>query len=72
MHHIIKLEPRLEGRSTIHGDTRECECPSVDTEQDNAGKEVHLRRAQIFVLHGVADSVLMLCLPRAGEGWSQR
>jgi hypothetical protein len=36
----------LEGRSTIHGDARECECPSVDTEQDDAGKEVHLRLAR--------------------------
>ena len=32
----------LEGRSTIHGDARECEGPRVDTEQDDAGKEVHL------------------------------
>ena len=27
-----------------------------------------LGRAQEFVLHGVAAIVLMLCLPRAGEG----
>jgi hypothetical protein len=27
-----------------------------------------LDRAQEFVLHGVAAIVLMLCLPRAGEG----
>ena len=36
----------LEVLSSIHGDARECECPRVDTEQDDAGKEVHLRLAR--------------------------